>query len=199
MTALDHSLQQGIVPVVRFEQIEEDFKLKGIDITDAEKSSRHFDRWHKAKNLPTYDEEGKHKNSSKIFMELYQNDPEGEALCPPYVNVWHWLLHTFEMIRWKETSSRRTKDVPLIAGAFKAPKDPDEEDLKNARKRLEDRLGISLDEEMWAASKKDIIQHPIRTRASIAIIEQIVERYGIEFEVEGKPRKVMIVHMEVGC
>lgn len=98
------------VTLVKFNDLDDilrtRFKLNVYDVFDA---GKHFYQWHKAKGLPKADEDGKHPGSSQIWMKAYQADPDGAAVCPPYFNLWHWLL------RISERSEPRRVHVPLSA------------------------------------------------------------------------------------
>ncbi len=80
-------------PRLTFVDLNVIFKKKHrIDLYDVYRSGKHFDKWHKAKELPKLDPDGNPLASSQIWFREYEEDPEGSASRPPYFNFWHWLL-----------------------------------------------------------------------------------------------------------
>lgn len=189
--------QTGFIPCRSYDDMSDEFKARGIDLYDVMNSKGHFDRWVRRNGLPSHDEEGKHKNSSHIYMRMYRQDPRGEAERPPYVDVWHFLLNAYKMISWQEENGRRVKRVPLIQGAYSVPPELTPESLAEGRRRIEADVGKPMDDDMWNEVSKDFIHAPIRAEKSIEILEQIVDAHGVEVDVEGEARKVMLLEMRV--
>lgn len=186
------------VPTILFETIEEDYRAKGIEITDVNgllgsgEKSGHFERWHKAKGLPDFDSEGKHFLSSKIFFSDYQNDPEGEPAANLYVNLWHYLLQISEPFEWTETDSERRKIAPIVSGLLIVQPDLPDEDLEKARKELEAK-GTLTDEmfEHYIKIRRERHKQDIEAKR---LMEEVIEHYGVEVEEYGK---ILFIEMVV--
>lgn len=64
----------------------------GYDFRDMASSHGHFYKWCDARGLGQTDPDGKHRGASQIWFAEYKAAPDGEVTCPPYHDVWHWLL-----------------------------------------------------------------------------------------------------------
>lgn len=108
-----------------YEDLEDELRANGVaqprDVAD---SSSHFGKWADRKGYTndTKDPEGKHRGSSQIWYAEYRADPQGEAACPPYLDLWHWFLERFDYDRrshkddwtlWTEKPGQRFMDVTV--------------------------------------------------------------------------------------
>lgn len=102
---------------ITFEELDRLITLRtGMKSTrDMLDSHSHFYNWAKAKGYKGKDPDGKDLGSSQIWFAEYRADPAGEAMCPPYLDLWHWLLDKFDEKPWIETTgpSYRYKDITL--------------------------------------------------------------------------------------
>lgn len=167
-------------PVLDYAHIEAEYLERGIRLRDMMKSDGHFYRWRQKKGLPKEDEEGKDEGSSRLYMKMYQEDPNGEGSRPPHVDFWHWLLERFETIPWRESRSERTKVVPITAGAFPAIPAMTQDALRQARLRVEAKVGSPLDDEMWAPTERMLKERPLCHQKGLEIMTEIAERHGVD-------------------
>jgi hypothetical protein len=190
----------GIVPVKDFDDLDKEYQGKGIDLRDILKASGHYAQWKKSKELPQIDADGKDASVSKIYYAMYREAEDGLKACPPNADLWHWLLDTFEKkVSWKETSSERTKIVPIISNAFKKPAEKTEEDIQAYRKKLQESIGqAELDDEAWNFVLREFLQGPVQESHCIDMINRIAEDHGVEMTVNGNVHKVMMIEMKVG-
>lgn len=184
------------IPVFTYKEIARDFKTRGVDIRDLAGSKGHFDSWHAAKGLPTHDSEGKYKNASQIFYRQYQEDPEGEAVCPPYIDFWHELLNATETVPWQELPGRRVKTVPVSPQIWPTVPEPTEDAMSEARARLEAQIGKPMPDEVWKGVREDLMLRGPRADRAREIAAEIVERYGAEHPAAGP---VAMIEMDVSC
>ncbi len=66
--------------------------ILGRNIDDYEGSHPHFYTWADDQGYGEIDPEGETRGSSQIWFAEYKAHPEGEAVCPPYRNFWHWVI-----------------------------------------------------------------------------------------------------------
>lgn len=60
-----------------------------IDIYNCLNNDKHFDKWCKKNG---YSKKYTDENSQEVW-KFYQKDKENGYLnCPPYLNIWHWLM-----------------------------------------------------------------------------------------------------------
>lgn len=79
------------------EYIEKKYAVKTRDYA---RKWEHSSEWHRKKgHVGKLDPEGKTLGSSQIWFREYQEDPEGAAKEPPYLDFWHWLLDNIEIRR----------------------------------------------------------------------------------------------------
>ena len=186
----------GGIPVFTFEEIGAEFEARGIDIQDFAGSDGHYHRWHCNKGLPQHDTEGKHFGSSKIFYQQYQDDPDGEAACPPYIDFWHELVDVSQSVPWKERPGYREKTVPIASTLWPDIPDATEEELTAARNRMEERIGSPLPDYAWAEMRKEILLRGIRAAKAREITQEILDKHGVEHATFGK---VVMIEMKVDC
>lgn len=185
---LDAGRSQGLA-VVAFDDLAERFrKERRIDVRDALSARNHFDNWHRRRRLPVTDDEGLHKNSSRMYFRLYRDDPDGEASCPPHADLWHWLLDAYRDFPWDEAPARRTRSVPVVRGMVAIPAPPTDEELAAGRARLEAANG-RVPDEAWASLETSLRQRP-------AIATRIAEMLDIAADWHGG---MFILTMEVAC
>lgn len=189
--------REGEIPTVDFDTVYDGFRGRGVDIRDLMGSDGHFSRWHKARGLPRVDADGKDAGSSRIYMQMYRDDPEGEAACPPYVDFWHWLTRIYESVPWTEGRGSRHKDVPLVNGIYTVPTAPSDQDLQAGRARLARSMGVEITDEMWEPIARDARLMPLRSAKALEIVAQIVAEHGVDLG-EGMGRMVRL-RMQVSC
>ena len=184
------------VPRISFDKIDEDYRAKGIDITDIHNKQGssiahgHFQKWLKAKGLPDHDEDGVHFHSSKIFYRQYKQDPEGEAAAPLFVNLWHYLLHISQSIEWTTTENEHTKYAPLAEAVLHVRQPVSEADLERYRQTMGDSL---TDEELAYHVENRRIIH-LQDLDAREHMREIIETYGVEVPKYGK---LLFIEMKV--
>jgi hypothetical protein len=189
----------GIVPVKEFSELEEFYRSKGIDLRDVKKVGNHFEDWLKKQKYPANDDEGHFATASAIYFQEYAHDPDGMISCPPYVDIWKWLLEKFETsLSWIENKDDRQKIVPIISGAFRKPSEVSEEDIQAYKRRILGKAGQEdLDEFTLDYLIREYKKQPIADAHCIDMLEKIVEEHGLKMEMEGKTAKVMFISMRV--
>jgi len=71
-----------------------------IKTRDYARKWEYVSEWHKKKgHVGKLDPEGKKIRDSHIWFKEYQEDPEGEAKEPPYLDFWHWIIEVYEISR----------------------------------------------------------------------------------------------------
>ena len=171
------TLPKPLPPMVTYEQVEAEFKENGVDLRDMLESQGHFDRWRIAKGLPSVDADGKDGGSSAIYMQMYMDDPEGEAARPAYIDFWHWLMDAYEPFPWVEGKNERHKDVPLANGVFPPRADLTEQDLSSLRERIEAK-SEPMPEDAWRGLRRHASEGPLRQRKAAETVATIVARHG---------------------
>ena len=189
--------QIDALPVIGFDELEREYAGRGVQLRDLMGSSGHFRAWRRRRGLPRTDPEGKDEGSSRIYMQMYREDPEGEDACPPYVDLWHWLLKAYEPMPWGATPGYRHKTVPLAKGVFQSVPEVTEEEIADARRRLEAHAGQPLSDEMWKPTADHLRQGPIRSAKSIGMIDEIVTERGVDVGSEYGP--MVLLRMQVSC
>ena len=71
------------------EYIGKKYKINPYDFYD---SSLHFNSWCDAQGYGKKDPQGKDRNSSQIWFQAYQTDPQGNKMCPPYEDFWKYFI-----------------------------------------------------------------------------------------------------------
>lgn len=189
----------GIIPVKEFTELEEFYRSKGINLRDVTRSENHFENWIKKKKLPTRDKEGRLATSSTIYFQEYARDPDGMMACPPYVDIWQWLLRKFKTsISWTENQDGRQKVVPIISGMFRKPSETSEEDIQAYKKEIQEKAGQDkIDEFSLNYLIKEYKSKPIVKAHCIDMLEKIVEEHGLEIEMDDKTAKIMFISMRI--
>lgn len=163
---------------IPFSELEKDMLSRhGIEIRDALGMLGHRETWEEA-------------NASRLeglddaeVSTLYLTDPDGDAARPAYADFWHWLLDAFDFVPWIETESRRTKSVPILQGMVMPETAPDENQLAEARRRLE-AGGRPLPEEAWLHFARNACDAPKRSESAERIVDMIVADNGGPVVVE---------------
>jgi len=187
-------------PRITFEALDDEYLEKGVNLTDLNNSlggpgcDGHFEAWHKSKGLPKHDEKGVHFRSSKEHYAQYQQDPEGEAKRPLYVNLWHYLLMISESIKWNEGDSERSKSMPLAKDVLFIRPAVEENEIGELRKRIEENAPIpDAAFQHYLDSRR--IQH-LQDIEARKLTLRIIEEKGVEVPNYGK---ILFVEMKVEC
>lgn len=90
----------------------------GIDGYDFYGSREHFGKWADKKGYKDKDKDaqGNTRNSSQIWYAEYVNDPQGEAVCPPYKDVIEWFINEYladQLINEMEMDQEEFKAMEL--------------------------------------------------------------------------------------
>jgi hypothetical protein len=66
--------------------------IKEYQFRDLNNSNQHFQIWCNAKGYGAKDPDGKDCGSSQIWFKEYTESPDGEAIRPPYCDLWQLTL-----------------------------------------------------------------------------------------------------------
>lgn len=183
---MGEKIDMETLPSVEYDDISKAYAAKGIDIRDLMRSEGHFRKWCR--------KHGEDENDRDAFQR-YQGAPDGEDACPPYVDFWHWLLKAYDSFPWQEETGSRHKLVPLTMAMFVPSVEITEEEIAAGRRRLEERMGESISDEMWKPLARDARQGPVRHERSLKIAGQIIEEHGRDI---GAPfGRTVMMHMRV--
>lgn len=173
------------IPTVAYDDIRSRFEAEGVRIGDVHRALEHFVEWHAGRGLPDRDPDGLPVGSSRIFMSMYDDAPDGRAQRPPYVNFWHWLLAAYEHVDWEETPQGRRKTVSLKRGMHRprAPLSDDEATTAIAALLggtvLPEEMRKSVDEHV----RQDLADLVVRHNECLKIVDVVLDRYGDEILV----------------
>lgn len=173
------------IPTISYDEISDRFKKDGVELHDVLGHHRHFYDWHRRNGLPDMDAAGNNVPSSEIFMTMYREDAAGEASAPAYVNVWHWLVSTYEDVAWDETGRGREKSVRLARGMHhpRPPLTPEEIDIAVEKIMGGSGLPESMRKGVVEHLAQDLANMVVRHNESLKIVDAILDRYGDDIVV----------------
>ncbi len=123
--------------LIEFDKIAEDYKAKGIDLTDIngvyKPTLGHYDKWLKTSGISKKDADADMQGT----FAKYQADPQGEAAKPLYVDVWHYLLAISDVIPWTTDANEHKKVMPITESFLTVRADIDAKEMQLLNKRQE--------------------------------------------------------------
>ena len=183
------------IPVVDFDEVEREYRSRGVELRDLAGADGHFDRWADANGLPGTGEEGRDRGSSRTMFRRYREAADGEAACPPRIDFWHFLLDFADGVPWIEGRGERRKEVTVHPAMVPVPADPTAEELAAGRARIEAANG-PIPDEAWAGVAGEEMQRRVRAARAKEIIAEIAGRHGVDLGEHGRAVRIM---MKVDC